>query len=55
MTEDTKQLIVVFTAIILGIVIVAASKNGYSRSQTNCVVLAAQSGWSAKDAREACK
>ena len=51
MTEDTKQLIVVFIAIIVGIVIMSA----YNRNQTNCVVLAAQSGWSAKDAKEACK
>ena len=55
MSEETKQMIVFFVAVVLGIVIVAASTIGYNRDQTNCVVLAAKSGWSAKDAKDACK
>ena len=55
MNEETKQMIVLFTAIVVGIAIVAVFSIGYSRDQTNCVVLAAQNGWSVKDAKEACK
>lgn len=55
MNEETKQIIALFTAVVVGIAILAASIIGYNRDQTNCVVLAAKSGWSAKDAKDVCK
>jgi len=55
MNEQTKQIIALFSAIVLGIVIVATSVIIYARDEKACVISAAQSGWTAKDAQEACK
>ena len=53
--EETKQLAIIMSAIVLVVLIVASGMLVDTRAKTTCLVQVVQAGLNAQEAKEACK